>query len=358
MEMNMNWGLKQYADDITNATNQDIRFFNVLKSTAAYPQEDTKGEWVVCTPEEMKKFSAVGYFFGNRLQQELHAPIGLINASWGGTPAEVWTPKEFVETDTSLKRAAMTLKPSNGWPVETGVTYNAMIYPITHFPVAGAIWYQGESNVGTYSTYQSLFTKMIGAWRKAWQKDFPFLFVQIAPYSGYGNNNNNGALLREAQSKSLGFPNTGMVVVSDLVADIKDIHPINKKDVGLRLANYALGETYAKSSTSYKSPEYKNMKLEKDKIRIYFENATTGLKTKGTSPSEFFIAGDDKIFQPAHAKIDGNTVLVWNPNIKKPVAVRFGFSNSAMPDLYSKEGLPVNLFRTDDWDVNTVVIKQ
>lgn len=358
MEMNMNWGLKQYEEDAANANNQQIRFFNVPKSTSDYPQEDTKGEWVVCSPEEMKKFSAVGYFFGNRLQQELKSPIGLINSSWGGTPAEVWTPKEYVESDSALKRAALTLKPNNGWPVATSLTYNAMIFPIINYAIAGAIWYQGESNVGNSATYQTLFTNMISSWRKSWNKEFPFYFVQIAPYSGYGSNNNNGALLRDAQSRSAQFSNTGMVVITDLVDDIKDIHPKNKKDVGLRLANYALAQTYGQNGLAYRSPSYKNFKIEKDKIRVYFDNAPSGLKSKTGTPSGFYIAGEDKNFQPAKVKIDGSSVLVWNENIKKPVAVRFGFSNDAIPDLFSKEGLPVNLFRTDDWDIITGVAKQ
>ena len=199
--MNYNWGkLNKFDADVNNATNQNIRFFNIPRFTAQYPQEDVKARWVVCTPDEMKRFSLAGYFFGQKLQQELNSPVGLIGTSWGGTPAEVWTPKELVEGDSALAKAARSLKVSNGWPVAPGATYNAMIYPLTNYAIAGAIWYQGESNTGTAQTYQPLFTAMIGAWRKAWQKEFPFYFVQIAPYT-YGNNN-IGALLREAQTKT------------------------------------------------------------------------------------------------------------------------------------------------------------
>ena len=143
-----------------------------------------------------------------------------------------------------------------------------------------------------------------------------------------------------------------MVVTSDIVNNINDIHPQMKREVGLRLANLALAETYKKDITGYNSPMYKNMKIEKDKIRISFDNAENGLMTKGNAPTEFYIAGEDQKFVPATAKVEGNTVVVWNKDIKNPVAVRFGFSNVAMPDLFSKEGLPVNLFRTDDWDVH------
>jgi sialate O-acetylesterase len=145
-----------------------------------------------------------------------------------------------------------------------------------------------------------------------------------------------------------------MVVTSDLVDDINDIHPKMKKEVGLRLANYALAETYNRPAVAYKSPVYESMKVEKGKAVTSFANAPKGLMTKGGEPTEFYIAGEDKVFVPASAKIKGNKVEVWNKTIKNPVAVRFGFTNNGMPNLYSKEGLPVNLFRTDDWDVPTV----
>ena len=187
---------------------------------------------------------------------------------------------------------------------------------------------------------------MIDSWRKAWNKEFPFYFVQIAPFA-YGNNN-IGALLREAQSKAAAHPNTGMVVISDLVSDVKNIHPTDKVNVALRLANYALAQTYGKQGLVYKSPAYEKMAVEKDRIRISFSNAEKGLMSKNGAPTEFYIAGADKKFVPATAVINGNTVLVSSREVKNPVAVRFGFSNTATPNLFSKDGLPVDLFRTDD----------
>jgi sialate O-acetylesterase len=345
MEMNVNWGLP-YEEEVKQATNQRIRFFYIPRTSAIYPQEDVKARWVVCTPEEMKRFSAVQYFFGKQLQEQVKAPVGLINASWGGTPAEVWTPAPIVTMDSVLAPAARKLTPSDGWPITPGASYNAMIHPLVNYKIRGAIWYQGESNVGQ-SSYQSLFTTMISAWRNLWQQEFPFYFVQIAPYAGYGSESISAALLREAQTKTLSMARTGMVVTSDLVDDIKDIHPKMKKEVGLRLANYALADTYAQAISGYKSPLYKSMKIEKDKIRIYFDNADNGLIAKGGTPTGFFIAGADKQFVPAQAKIDGNTIIVWSKAVKSPTAVRFGFTNDAMPNVFSKEGLPVNLFRTD-----------
>jgi sialate O-acetylesterase len=357
MEMHFNWGVKQYTTDVENATNKNIRLFHIPRLTAEYPQDDTKGKWVVCNSEDVKTFSLVGYFFGQKIQQTLSVPVGLINTSWGGTPAESWTPKDTIQSNHILKEAASRLTSALWWPVDAGSTYNAMIYPVTSLTIAGALWYQGEANVGTASTYNNLLSTMIASWRKAWQKDFPFYYVQIAPFAGYGNSISS-ALLREAQTKTLSTANTGMAVIHDLVDNINDIHPQNKKDVGLRLANYALAETYGKKELIYKSPVYKNMEIEKNKIRIYFENADKGLMTKGGALTEFYIAGEEKNFMPASAKIEGNTIVVWNKNIKKPVAVRFGFTNSAIPNLFSNEGLPVNIFRTDDWnDVNTITDK-
>jgi sialate O-acetylesterase len=340
-----------------NATNQNIRLFYIPKSTSEFPQENCAGSWKVCTPEEMKHFSAVGYFFGKKLQQELNVPIGLISSNWGGTAAEVWTPKDEVESDPELSTAAKKIAPLDWWPNLSGYAFNAMIYPITNFEIAGVVWYQGESNVPTYRSYKQLMTRMIGSWRKAWGKEFPFYFVQIAPFSGYGDHD-VGAHQRETQTSCLSVPKTGMAVISDLVDDLKNIHPVNKIDVSARLANIALAETYGKNGLIYKSPLYKEMKNEKDKIRIFFENADNGLMAKDKTITEIYIAGEDRQFQPALAKIDGNTLIVWNKTIRMPVAVRFGFTNAAIPNLFNKEGLPVNLFRTDNWEVDTSPLKK
>jgi sialate O-acetylesterase len=355
MEMNVNWKLP-YDDEVAKATNTKIRFFYIPKTTSEYPQEDVKAKWVVCSPDEMKNFSAAGYFFGKKIQESLSAPVGLINSNWGGTPAETWTPAEQVEDDPVLKKASDSLKITQWWPVKPGYAYNAMIYPITNYSIAGAIWYQGESNVGTASTYTQLFTAMINSWRKAWHKDFPFYFVQIAPFAGYGDNSSS-AFLREAQTKTLALANTGMVLTSDLVDNINDIHPKMKKEVGERLADLALAETYHQQSNAYKISMYKNMQIEKNKVRINFSNAENGLMSKGPL-TEFYIAGEDKIFKPAEAKIDKNSVIVWSKEVANPVAVRFGFRNAATLNLYNKEGVPVNLFRTDDWPVDVVSNKK
>lgn len=354
MEMSHSWGIKQYDADMANATNQKIRFFHIPRLTSEYPQDDTKAKWVVCNPEDVKRFSLAGYYFGQKLQQTLNVPVGLINASWGGTPAETWTARSAIEKQPVLKEVADRLKPTVYGPVKAGLAYNAMIHPITNYNIAGVLWYQGEANVGEAVTYQALMTTLIDSWRKAWQKDFPFYYVQIAPFEGYGKSNSS-SILREQQTKTLAVPNTGMIVVHDLVDDIKDIHPKNKKEVGLRLANLALSATYGIKDLPFKYPMFKGMNIEKNKARISLTNAENGLMAKGDSLVGFYIAGEDKNFVPATATISGNTIIVSNINVKVPVAVRFGFASASMPNLFSKEGLPVNLFRTDNWDnVSTV----
>jgi sialate O-acetylesterase len=303
-------------------------------------------QWVVCSPEEMLHFSAIGYFFGKQINASTGFPVGLINSNWGGTPAEVWTPEEIITHDPDLLHAAEKLSPAAWWPHIRGEAYNAMIYPITQFSIAGAIWYQGESNVGTHFLYKRLFTSMIDSWRKAWGQTFPFYFVQIAPYT-YGDTHINGAFLREAQTQSAAHPKTGMVVVSDLVDNVKDIHPKLKKEVAARLANYALSETYGVKGLAYKSPTYASHAVEKGSIRIQFKDVPTTLISKGGELTDFFIAGADGVFVPAKARIEEKTILVSAKTVKDPVQVRFGFTNTAMPNLFSAEGLPVNLFRTD-----------
>jgi len=360
-QSNMEWsylnGLPQMEEELPSSTNSNIRFFHIPKTTSDYPQDDCAATWKECNPETLKSFSAVAYYFGKQLQNKLNVPIGLINASWGGTPAEVWTPKDMIESNPALKTAAAKINQARWWPNLPGKAYNAMIAPVTAFDIAGVIWYQGESNTGTASTYDDLMRTLIGSWRSAWKKDLPFYYVQIAPYT-YGYKN-IAALLRESQTKTMGYPNTGMVVITDLVDNIKDIHPRDKRDVGNRLAAWALAETYGKKDVVFRSPMFKSMAVNKNKVTVYFTNVPEGLKLKDgdKKPTEFFIAGNDQIFYPADVKIEGDHVILYNKQVKDPVAVRFGFSNTAIPNLFSKEGLPVAPFRTDNWEVDTGKVK-
>jgi sialate O-acetylesterase len=349
-QSNMEWsadqGLQQSNEEAPNAKNKNIRFFYVPKSTSFTPQDNVSARWVVCNPEDMLHFSAIGYFFGKQVNASTNYPVGLINSNWGGTPAEVWTPADVVSNDPALRDAATKIPPFDWWPNKSGEAYNAMIYPLTNYAIAGVLWYQGESNVDTYYGYKQLMVSMIESWRKAWEKEFSFYFVQIAPYA-YSDTHIKGALLREAQTALSSHPKTGMVVISDLVDNVNDIHPNMKKEVAARLAAYALAETYGMNVGAYKSPVYKTHTIEKAAIRIHFDHVPVALVSKGGAPNDFYIAGADGVFLPATARVEGKTVIVYNLSIKEPKHVRFGFTNTAMPNLFSAEGLPVNLFRTD-----------
>lgn len=349
MEWSGNHGLKDIKAELPVCADVNIRFFHVPKTTSEYPQDDAKAVWAACDSNTLKKFSAVGYFFGKNLKKKLDVPVGLINTSWGGTPAEVWTPAEKVNAQPALVEAAAKLTPANGWPHMPGYTYNAMIAPFTKYSIAGAIWYQGESNAGTASTYDELMRTMIGSWRKAWGREFPFYYVQIAPYN-YGQGTIKGALLREAQTATMAYPHTGMAVITDLVDDTSNIHPQNKHDVGLRLANWALGDHYGKTGITFRNPVYEKMEHRKNKIVVYFRNAENGLAVRGRKATQFYIAGADRKFYPADVKIEGNTAVVSAKAVKQPEAVRFSFTNTGIGNVFSKEGLPVAPFRTDRWE--------
>lgn len=353
-QSNMEWsyynGLKDIRDELPTAANANIRFFQIPKTTSLYPQDDCEAAWTACDSNTLKAFSAVGYFFGKKLNKDLNVPIGLINASWSGTPAEVWAPEEAINNNTTLKEAATKLAPSAWWPYLPGRTFNGMLAPIVNYTIAGAIWYQGEGNTANGSTYSQVFTTMIDSWRKAWGRDFPFYYVQIAPYK-YGSEY-VGNIVQEQQAKAMLHANSGMVVISDLVDDTTNIHPVNKHDVGLRLANYALGQTYGRNGVAYKSPFYKSMSVSKGKIVVEFDNVAGGLQSKDKNITEVYVAGADKVFYPAQATIEKDKLVVWSKQVKEPVAVRYAFHNTGIGNLFSKEGLPVAAFRTDDWQLN------
>jgi sialate O-acetylesterase len=228
--------------------------------------------------------------------------------------------------------------------------YNAMITPLIPCAIRGVIWYQGESNAERPYQYRKLFQAMIRNWRNdLGQGDFPFYYVQIAPFS-YKNWMRIifAPEVREAQLMAMSVPNTGMVVTMD-IGDVNDVHPKNKQEVGRRLALWALAKTYGQTGIVCSGPIYKSTKIEGDKIRLYFDHIGTGLIAKDGSLREFTIAGEDKNFADAKAVIDGDTVVVSSEKIQKPVTVRYAWRNAAQPNLFNKEGLPASPFRTDDW---------
>lgn len=352
-QSNMDWnyylGVRDMQQELNLGRQNDIRLFQIPKTTASFPQDDIRASWAVCDSNNLKSFSGVAYFFAKKLQQELKVPVGLIQGSWGGTPAEVWTPAEKINNNVVLRQSYEKLDSFNWWPKTPGATFNAMVAPVTNFSIAGAIWYQGEGNTAAPSTYGSLLTTMIDSWRNAWNKKFPFYFVQIAPFT-YGKGF-AAAIVREQQTKASTHENTGMVVIPDLVDDTTDIHPRNKKDVGYRLGNMALALTYHKDSIVVQHPVYDRLQFASDKVEIGFLYTGGSLHTLGGNVTALEIAGADRVFYPAESKIEKNVLIVWSKMVKEPVAVRYGFSNAGVGNLFSGFGLPVIPFRTDDWPV-------
>ena len=343
MEWSPNAGINNKDEEIKNANFPNIRLFTVTHSTAKCPQNHFNGEWTVCTPETMRDFSAIAYFFGRKLNQSLNIPIGLINSSWGGTPAEAWIPEKVIEENPVLKEAAGLQKPVPWGPVEPGRIYNSMIAPMVQFKIVGALWYQGEGNTinGTY--YKDLLTALIKSWRADFGSEFPFYFAQIAPYR-YGNPF-DGVVVREQQRKALIVANTGMVIISD-IGDTIDIHPKNKQEVGLRFANMALNRHYNIIQTEDSGPLFKEMKIEKSKAVISFDHAA-GLYSKGDKINCFEIAGIDKVYYPAEATIKDGQVVVESKRVMEPVSVRFAWSNTATPNLFNGANLPASCFLTE-----------
>jgi sialate O-acetylesterase len=342
MEMSASWGINNAEEEIKNANYPAIRLFSVSTSTAFYPQQHMAGKWSVCTPDEMKTFSAIGYFFARKLNKELNVPVGIINSSWGGTPAESWMPEEVVQKDNFLSEAASKQKVVPWGPVEPARIYNAMISPLIPFRIAGALWYQGEANTVNAYAYKELLTALIKSWRDKWGYEFPFYFAQIAPYR-YGNPF-EGVLVRDAQRRTLDVPNTGMAILSDL-CDTTDIHPKDKQDAALRLAGIALNRYYNAVKAEDSGPLFKEMMIDKNKAVISFDHSE-GLHTKGDKLTDFEIAGADKIFYKAEAKIKDGKVVVQSKSVKSPVAVRFAWSNTAIPNLYNGANLPASCFIT------------
>ncbi len=345
MEMSASWGIENGDEEVKNAANSNIRFFTVSKSTALTPQNNVLGNWVESTPETMKYFSAVGYFFAKRLREDLkNVPIGLISSNWGGTPAEIWMPEEVVQNDPVLLENAKKLNEQEYGPHQPGRAYNAMIAPIKGFKIAGTIWYQGESNVGSL-VYDKTLSALIVSWRKAWNDEFPFYFVQIAPYKN-GTNNFSNVTVRNSQRKILKeVPKTGMVLTSD-ISDTIDIHPKNKKSVGIRLADLALAETYKTNHNLVNGPLFKEIKTNKNKVTVSFDYAD-GLYFKNKISNQFEVAGTDGIFYPAEASIKNNEVILTSKKVFNPVKVRFAWGNTIQPDLFNKANLPASCFTSE-----------
>lgn len=356
-QSNMEWSVaasQNAAEEAKNGEHPRIRMITVAKIPAEHPASDIMGQWQAASPQTVPQFSAVGYFFARHLEQELNVPIGMINTSWGGTICEAWTSREALQADADFKPLLDRASPFKaGQPNQAAALYNGMIHPLVPFGIRGAIWYQGESNVGRAVQYRKLFPAMIADWRQRFgQGDFPFLYVQLAPFK-YGQDPRLLAEQWESQFKTLGVPNTGMAVTTD-IGDVKDIHPRNKQDVGKRLALWALAKTYGKAELVYSGPLYDSQVREGSKVRIKFQHVGGGLIARDGKPlTHFQVAGEDQQFVEATATIEQDTVVVSSDKVAQPVAVRFAWDQMAEPNLANKEGLPASPFRTDDWRLLT-----
>ena len=371
-QSNMDWPVKslqgRYQEEIAAAKDSALRLGRVKPLYAARPLEQTEVSWQPCTPAQALEFSAVALFFGRKLREQLKVPVGVLQSARGGSPVEAWMSeetlrREFPEFNAALEPFAKVVKETGGVfesrekskvhgiiQRTPTVFYNTQIRPLIPFGIRGVIWYQGESNVGRAEQYARLFPTMIRQWRSEWgQGDFPFYFVQLAPC---GDKENAGAFLREAQMKSLAVPNTGMAVIMDL-GDAGNIHPLEKKPVGERLASLALAKQHGRNDLVYSGPVYTKYSIEGSSIRLYFDHPGGGLAARdGKALTHFSIAGDDKKFIEATALIEGDTIVVSSPAVSKPVAVRFAFGSADIPNLMNKAGLPASSFRTDNWHGN------
>jgi len=310
----------------------------------------------------------VGYYFGRRLQKDLGVPIGLVGSNWGGTRIEPWTTLDGFRSVPELEGIAKkveaydkTTKVGGGHP---SAIYNAMVHPLAPFAMRGAIWYQGESNGNEGVSYYHKKKALVNGWRKLFNPNLAFYWVQLANFRNPNDKPAGGdgwARIREAQLQALEIPHTGMAVIID-IGEARDIHPRNKQDVGIRLAHWALHQTYEKKAVVPSGPLYKSHKVEGGAIRVSFDHASGGLivgEKVGLEPTKaveggklgrFAIAGEDQKWHWAEATIDGDDVLVRSPDVPKPVAVRYAYSmNPVGANLYNKAGLPASPFRTDSW---------
>lgn len=349
-------GIQDSEKEVENANHPHIRLFQAGNFSSREPLEDVesgitmygippaKCEWSACTPESVPTFASTAYFFARELHRELNVPIGIIDSSWGGTPAEAWTPASGLKTlgyQNELDQAA-NLPQKADQKIPTRL-YNGMIHPLRKFRIRGVVWYQGEGNARRADKYHKLFSTMITEWRTAFGYEFPFYYVQISPFNYRGL---NSAFLREAQLDTLSLSNTGMAVTMD-IGNLTDIHPKNKQEVGRRLALLALAKDYGRDVV-FSGPLYKSSTFKDGQARISFSHASGGLSTRdGKAPSHFELAGSDNVFHPATATIENDQVVVRSQSVPEPKSVRYAFNNDAIPNLTNKAGLPASSFRTD-----------
>lgn len=343
-QSNMEWsalsGIDNREEEIANADYPNIRLFTVPKRASTYPQENVTGGWEACTPDTMADFSAVAYFFARKIQEELNIPIGLIDASWGASCAEVWTPQVVFDEHPELEEAHGLIKPNPWVPIEKSVLYNGMIAPLTDFKIGGVLWYQGESNTANAETYQQLFSEMITSWRAQWNTNFPFYYAQIAPFK-YGRTY-EGGIVRDQQRRTLQLENTGMAMTSD-ICTIEDIHPQNKQDVGLRLANIALKDDFNSLDKEVYGPLFKTATTDGSQIILFFDH-NDGLYLKEKNIDLFELRDKEGNWHSVRAKLKNDRIVLRIKSMTVPQAVRFAWKSTDISNLYNAADLPASTF--------------
>jgi sialate O-acetylesterase len=336
------------ADLLFDAGQPLIRLIRYERGLTRTPQWDGKSTaWQVSDGERAREFSAVGYQFARLLQRRLGVPVGMIMSTWGGTRIEAWMSGSSLEAFPRVVLPATTDTAKMG-KNDPAVLFNAMIHPFLGYGIRGVLWYQGEQNRFNPGEYDRLMAAMVKDWRSRWQRDFPFYYVQIAPFR-YKDTIGPANLLREAQGRaSTQIPNAGMVVTMDVGAE-NYIHPPDKTTVARRLAYWAVAHTYGTKGVPYASPVFKSMTIEGGAATVSFLHAENGLTSFGKPLQAFEVAGEDKVFFPATARITGKGVVVQSEKVKSPVAVRYAFKDWVEGDLFNTEGLPAAPFRTDNW---------
>jgi sialate O-acetylesterase len=414
-QSNMQWTVSASAnpeEEIAAGDHPLIRMFNVERRPATGPQDDLFGSWQVCSPASVAQFSAVAYYFGRSLREEMpEVPIGLLNSSWGGTRAEAWTGAEALGQMGSIKKclwdwhvrssafdageAEVAFQKAHAdWRIKVDEVkrsnqalgegqeaealprepvraedprqsqhhpsnlYDGMIAPFRDYALRGAIWYQGESNRERAVQYRGLMGGLVGDWRRQWGAEFPFYQVQLANFMAPSTEPGTPDSWAELQWSQLlvsrDLTGVGVAVIND-IGEQGDIHPKNKQEVGRRLALWALAKDYGQGDIVYSGPLYSGHEIEGEQIRIRFEHVGSGLRARdGQELKRFEIAGDDRVWKWAKAEIDGDTIVVKSDEVGSPVAVRYAWAaNPEGANLINEEGLPASLFRTDDWPLST-----
>ena len=334
--------VKDWEKEVAAANWPLIRHFNVDHKISEVPLDDVPAKWVDTTPATIPPQSAVAFFFGETLHKELKVPVGLINCSWGGTRIEPWTPAGHVDDLWLLQHQVAWGRPQD---VPT-VLWNGMVAGLVPYAIKGAIWYQGCANRLDGAAYLDKTVSLVRGWRREWQQgDFPYFLVQLAPYRYDGEKGLVLALLQEAQARvPATIPNTGYTVIND-VGDVKDIHPTDKRTVGMRMADQALDRVYGKFVRPWRTQTFQSAKVEGNAMRLSFTDAE-GLKTRdGQAPTEFELRGVDGMWVKADARIEGTEVVLSSSQIEQPTAMRFAPYNGSTPNLVNGAGLPAGPFR-------------